>query len=153
MVAVVAILSVTVAIAIPSFQSVMRASAHRATTRSLMNNLERIRSVAVSGQQNFAGWGTDDRTESAGLRLLSANTYLLFADKDKQSNGAASEVIIDTVTLDSAFSVSGPQPEVRFQRNGTLMSSNDIEMTVSDIVSANDQVVRIAYGGITNIIR
>ncbi len=149
---VVTISAVLLAIAVPSLRAMSRGTELRSTARTLSNDIQRVRSFAVAGQQDFAGWTATQRTRQAGIRFVNATQYALFVDNDTESNGAASEVIVQIKTLADKMQMQCSSPEIRFERNGTLASGTvDQQITLTDSEYGTSATIRVFYGGKTEI--
>ncbi len=149
-----AMIGVLTAVAVPSIQSMARASVLGQTARTLTGDLQRARGMVTTGRQNFTGWTNDDRTEHAGLRFLNASEYVVFVDRDTQANGAASEVIVETRTIETPVQVANGPAEIRFRRNGTLSGvASDLQIQLTNTESGTTRTIRIAFGGKADIIQ
>ena len=150
----VTILSLLAAVAVPSLQSMLRSGRLRTASRTLVGDLTRARGMVVSGRQNFPGWANTERTQQAGIRFVSSTRYVVFADRDTDANGTATEHIVTTRTLSDPVRTVGTPPEVRFRRNGTLVgAASGVEVGLQDPEAGTTKTVRVAFGGKADIVR
>ena len=151
---VVSILAIAAAMVVPSLLSLTQRHMLRSTARTLVTDLLRSRGLALAGRQGLNGWGPNDRTIQAGIRITDDQQYVVFVDRDRLSNGAASELILETRDLQGELQISSAVTEIRFRANGTLLNgTNDIEVMISDAEANTRKVVRVAYGGKADIVR
>ncbi len=160
MMVVIGIISIVVGIAVPMFSANKVSAEHRRVTQRLVGSLKRAQAMARSGKSGLAGWNANQRTQTAGVRFVNATTYAIFVDNDRVSNGAASEVDIEFVNIapnGEPFTLFVAQPEIRFQRNGTLPTPADVLVRIAVDAggcAANPtnsgprcNVVGVTYGG------
>src|SRR5688572_28921997 len=97
----VAIVAILVAIAIPLFRSSRRKTDLQDVAPRLVGHLGQARGLAATGLTHST-WGPNQRTECAGLRIISASQYAVFIDADLLANGNE----VDAAIID--FGVNHP---------------------------------------------
>lgn len=151
-VVVVAIVAIGAAIAIASMMRSQNKSDLRSAASDMVSMVKRARSLARSGSVPVTTWPANARTRNAGIRVISPTRYVVFADNDDQSNGAASEAVVEMIDLPSKYGGSmsiqeAPGFEVRFRANGTLSVPNDQTLTFLDPSGGGQRTVTITFGG------
>lgn len=146
-------LSVTVAIvgiaagtALPYFGDMAARGKLRTTTRTVLGHVAEARTLARSGREGFAGWADDDRVLQSGMRLVDERSYELFVDKDDVADGAG-EVVIATHQVPEDYRIDMTQTELRFRRNGTLSTNEDITLTVVQVPLDLKIQIDVSFGG------
>ena len=149
---VVAIVAIGAAIAVASMSRSQSKSDLRGAASDLVSMVKRARSLARSGAVPVTTWPANARTRTAGIRVITATRYVVFADNDDQANGAASEAVVEMVDLPTKYNGTmtiqeAPGFEVRFKANGTLTVPNDQTLTLLDASGGGQRTVTITFGG------
>ncbi|MCC7383006.1 MAG: prepilin-type N-terminal cleavage/methylation domain-containing protein [Deltaproteobacteria bacterium] len=147
----VAIIGVLAALAVPMFYRLQRQNRLRSDARMLLAHLAKARGLAVSGKDGgpTSGWGPDDRTRSAGLRIDSTTQYVVFIDRNLSTDG--DEVTVETVDFslrpDAQTVIDAPAvgTEIRFRGNGTVVQPENL--TVRDPTLSESRTIVLSGGG------
>jgi prepilin-type N-terminal cleavage/methylation domain-containing protein len=148
MVVATALIGVVSAMAVPLFGRLQRTQQFRDTTRHLSSALLSAKSLAATGRRQ-AGWAGTDRVTTAGVHVLSANSYVVFIDRDGVRDG--DEIIVKTVILPNAMSIVSPAAgqEIRYRGNGTV--ANPLNVTLLDTERNRRRTIVISGGGAVRI--
>ncbi len=141
-----AIFAVVAATVLPSFQTMVAKAKLRTAARELMSAVTNIRTLARSGRGDIAGWSEEARVKEAGMRLVNAYTYEMFIDADDVP-GNGNEISLKSKAFSSRYTITMSQEELRFRRNGTLSTENDIIILVKDAVLKHSFNLRVTFGG------
>lgn len=152
----VAILSILMGIAIPFLGASKQKTELRNTARKLVQNLKKAQIMARSGRANVPSWGANDRTAQAGVRFISSTQYAVFVDRDGLDNGGGSEADVEIVDLSNSgypLEFASPPVSVRFNKNGTLSTTSDVDLTIQDTSTGERRIVRVTYSGKVSLFR
>ena len=142
----VAIVAVAAATALPYFGDMAARGKLRTATRELLGHVSETRTLARSGREGFAGWAEDDRVLQSGLRLVDTGTYEIFVDSNDAADGQG-EVIVATHQVPESYELEMSQSEIRFRRNGTLSTSQDVTLTLVQTGLDLKNRIEVSFGG------
>jgi prepilin-type N-terminal cleavage/methylation domain-containing protein len=148
-----AIIAIIGGVAYPLMSQANRRRELKETSRKMLAHVMMARGLAAKGQRDQS-WSAGDRTRSAGIRVLSETQYVVFIDRDDESNGNEVDVLaIDLTTNDVPLRITEPpvNTEVRFRPNGVLDQDASVDVTLRDAATDQAQTVRITSGGIAKL--
>lgn len=123
--------------------------------RVLSSVLQKARVMAAKGAR-APSWPADARAVSAGVVFdTSANTYSVFVDQDNiDANG--NEALMYTKELNVELEgytveITPSTDVVRFRKNGTLVTSNDVFIDLSEPNHQVTNTVQVTYGGLSKV--
>lgn len=154
MLIVVAIIGVIAAVTIPAMTQATDGAKIHGAARMLLAHVAKVRQLAATGRDD-PSWNPGDKAVQAGL-LINPTGYSIYMDKDDDPNNG-NEVTLQVVdyttdaignTRATRVRVVSPVPgtDIRFRRNGTLTSNNDVLVVLQDN-GGKEERIRIYYGG------
>ncbi|MCK6548985.1 GspH/FimT family protein [Myxococcota bacterium] len=146
----VALIAILAAMSTPMLVHATRKGQLRTEAQALVTDVGLARSVAVAGAERGAPWDVGDRTRSAGLMIVDARSWLVFADRDTTDDG--DEVVLRTVVLPLGLRIVSPTAgsTMRFRPNGTI--SGPFDVVVEDEESHTQRRVVVASGGYARVL-
>ncbi|MEO1233412.1 MAG: GspH/FimT family pseudopilin [Myxococcota bacterium] len=142
----VAIVAVAAATALPYFGGMAARGKLRTATRELLGHVAEARTLARSGREGFAGWGEDDRVLQSGMRMVDTGSYEIFVDSNDTADGQG-EVVVATHTVPENYALEMSQTEIRFRRNGTLSTNQDVTLTLVHSGLKLKNRIEVSFGG------
>ena len=146
MVTVIAIVAVALGVAVPSVARMQARRALRSTAQDLMGRVEQARSLARSRRTGYPGWPEDMVVKESGLRFVGGRKVEVYVDGDKQNDGAH-EVVVSAAWFQPRIALASPVTQLRFRRNGTLTTTEDLDFVLRDRPTEQEITVSVAYGG------
>lgn len=153
MMVVVAIIGVIAAVAIPAMTQATDGAKINGAARLLLAHVAKTRQLAATGREH-PNWAPNERTVQAGI-LIQPTGYLIYIDRDTTLDGDEETVEAVDYTTDaignaraSRVRVVAPPPntDIRFRRNGTLTTNNDVWITLRDNAGKEERI-HIFFGG------
>ncbi len=125
--ATIAVISVALAITIPSWAAFAERSAVSTTANQFLTSLRYARNEAVSRQRHVSLCPSDDGSTCSGDFRGWSQGYLIFIDNDSDKQRGSQEELLRHETLQypaTQVATTSGRPAIRFRRDGAAWSTN-----------------------------